>query len=66
MPVGGRNRYITPAVLGVPNSAEREVKSVVPHWWADWLHNPCRLVGPHLFRARRTMCGGPRVGGVAA
>ena len=46
MPVGGRNGYITPAVLGVPNSAERGVKSVVAHWWADWLHNPCRLGVP--------------------
>ena len=65
MPVGGRNGYITPAVLGDPNSAERGVKSVVAHWLADWLHSPCRLGGPHLCRAGGTMCGGPRVGGVA-
>ena len=21
------------------------------HKWASWLHNPCRLGGPHRFRA---------------
>ena len=26
---------------------------VVAHWWAEWLHNPCRLGGPQRFRAGR-------------
>ena len=65
MPVGGRNGYITPAVLGVPNSAERGGQCVVAHGWAEWLHNPCRLGDPQLFRAGMKMCGCPLVGGVA-
>ena len=65
MPIGGQISYITFAVLGLPNSSERGGKSKVAHWWAEWLHNPCRLGGPQLFRAGRKICGGPRVGGVA-
>ena len=26
-------------------------KSEVAHKWVRWLHNPCRLGGPHRFRA---------------
>ena len=29
------------------------------HNWARWLHHPCRLGGPHRFRAGRRMRSGP-------
>ena len=35
------------------------------HKWARRLHNPCRLGGPHRFRAGGTIRGGPQVGKVA-
>ena len=31
-------------------------------WWAEWLHNPCRLGGPALLRAGRNIKSGPMVG----
>ena len=37
----------------------------VAHKWATWLHNPCRLGGPHRFRAGGRIRGGPQVGKVA-
>ena len=30
---------------------ERGAKSKMAHKWAMWLHNPCRLGGPHRFRS---------------
>ena len=36
---------------GVPTASERGAESEVAHKWARWLHNPCRLGGPHRFRA---------------
>ena len=53
MPIGRLGGYITPAVLGVPNSSERGGKFEVAHWWAEWLHNPCRLGDPQLITAGR-------------
>ena len=50
MPIGGRSGYISPAILGVPNSSERGGISEVGHSCAEWLHNPCRLGGPQLFK----------------
>ena len=44
-PTSGQGGYITPA------ASERGAKSEVAHKWARWLHNPCRLGGPHRFRA---------------
>ena len=38
---------------------------MVAHAWAEWLHNPCRLGGPALFRAGRIIKSGPMVGPVA-
>ena len=44
---------------------ERCAESEVAHKWARWLHNPCRLGGPHQFRARGRIRCGPQVGKVA-
>ena len=49
---------------GVPNALERGEKSEVAHKWARWLHDPCRLEGPHHFRAGARIRGGPQVGKV--
>ena len=35
------------------------------HKWARWLQKPCRLGGPHRFRAGRRIRSGPQVGKVA-
>ena len=35
------------------------------HKWARWLHNPCRLGGPHNFTAGDRIRGGLQVGKVA-
>ena len=50
-PTSGQGGYITLAAWGVPTASERGAKSEVAHKWARWLHNPCRLGGPHRFRA---------------
>ena len=47
----GQNAYVTPAVSGIPTSAERGAKSEVAHNWAKWLPHPCRIGDPHRFRA---------------
>ena len=39
--------------------------SEVAHKWARWLHGPCRLGGPHRFKAGGRLRGGPQVGKVA-
>ena len=36
---------------GFPTASERGAESKVADKWARWLHNPCRLGGPHRFRA---------------
>ena len=46
-------------------ASERGAGSKVANKWARWLHNPCRLGGPHRFRAGGTIRGGPEVGKVA-
>ena len=53
---------MTPAACGVPTASERGAESEVAHKWARWLHNPCRLGGPHRFRAGGRIRGGPEVG----
>ena len=53
------------AALGVPTASGWAAESDVAHKWARWLHNPCRLGGPHHFRAGGTIKGGPQVGKVA-
>ena len=50
---------------GSPTASERGAKSEVAHKWARWLHNPCRLGGPHSFGAGRKIKGGRQVGNVA-
>ena len=51
-PKSGQGGYITPAAYGVPTASERGAELEVAHKWARWLHNPCRLGGPHSFTAR--------------
>ena len=64
-PTSGQGGYITPAAWGVPTASERGAESEVAHKWARWLHNPCRLGGPHRFRAGGRIRSGPQVGKVA-
>ena len=64
-PTSGQGGYIPPAAWGVPTASERGAKAEVAHKWARWLHNPCRLGGPHRFRARGKIRSGPQVGMVA-
>ena len=45
--------------------SERGAESVMAHKWARWLHNLCRLGGPHRFKAGGRIRGGPQVGKVA-
>ena len=66
-PTGGRgyvaSRPLPPA--GVHTASDHGVDSEVAQKWAGWLHNPCRLGGPHHFRAGGGIIGGPHVGQVA-
>ena len=64
-PTSGQGGYITPAAWGVPSASERGAESKVAHKWARWLHNPCRLGGPHRFTTGGRIRGDPRVGKVA-
>ena len=50
---------------GVPTASERGAESEVAHKWARWLHNACRLGGPHCFRAGGKIGSGPQVGKVS-
>ena len=52
-PTSGQGGYISPAAWGVPTASEQGAESEVAHKWARWLHKPCRLGGPHRFRAGR-------------
>ena len=58
-PTSGHSGYIT------PSASKLGAESEVAHKWARWLHNPCRPRGPHRFRARGRIKGGPQVGKVA-
>ena len=49
----------------VPTASEWGAESQVAHKWARWLHNPCRLGGPHRFRAGGRIRSGPQGGKVA-
>ena len=51
----------TPPPFVDPNPAERGTESEVAPKWARWLHNPCRLGGPHRFKAGGRIRGGPQV-----
>ena len=65
-PTSGQGRYITLTFGGVPTALERRTESKVAHNQARWLHNPCRLGGPHRFKAAERIKGGPQSGKVAA
>ena len=46
-------------------ASERGTKSEVAHRWAEWLHNPCHLVGPSTlqgFTVGDKIHSGPQVG----
>ena len=60
-PTSGQGGYITPAAWRVPTASKRGAESEVAHKWARWLHNPCRLAGPHRFKAGSRIIGGPQV-----
>ena len=64
-PTSGQRGYITPAAWEVPTASDQGSQSEVAHKWARWLLNPCRLGGPHRFRAGRRIRSGPQVGKVA-
>ena len=61
----GRQGYVTPAALGVPDTSKWGTKSEVAHKWAQWLCNICRLGGPRHVRAGNKIRSGPQVGPVA-
>ena len=50
---------------GNPGASKRGAGSEVAHKWAGWLHNPCRLGGPHRFKAGGRIRSGPQVGWLA-
>ena len=64
-PTSGQNGYLTPAVSGIPTTAERGAKSEVAHKWVIWLPHPCRIGDPHRFRAGGKIRSGPQVGKMA-
>ena len=67
-PTSGQSGYVTPAVSGIPNRAERGGGgggSEVAHKWAKWLCHPCRLGDPHRCTAGGGIRSGPLVGKVA-
>ena len=64
-PTSGQGGYMTLAAWGVPTASERGAESKVAHKWARWLHNPCRLKGPHRFGAGGEITSGPQVCKVA-
>ena len=45
--------------------SDRGSESEVAHKWARWLHDPCRLGGPHRFGAGGRIKSGAQVGKVA-
>ena len=51
-PTSGQGGYITRADWGVRTASQRGAGTKVAHKWARWLHDPCRMGGPHRFTAR--------------
>ena len=64
-PTSGQGGYITLAAWGVPTASKQGAQSMVAHKWARWLHSPCRVGGPHRFKAGGGIRGGPQVRKVA-
>ena len=48
----------------VPTASHLGRESRVADKWAQWLHDPCHQGGPHRFRARGSIRGGPQMGKV--
>ena len=65
-PKNGPAAYITTAAGGVPNASEHQAKSKWAHKWAKWLHNPCNLGGPQVFRGWDKIRTGPQMGRLPA
>ena len=61
-PTSGQGGYITPAASGVPTALGKIRSGPQLGKVATY---PCRLGGPHRFRARGRYTGGPQVGKVA-
>ena len=53
-----------PQLLPVLRTTQRHTRHK-RHKWARWLHKPCRLEGPHCFRAGDKIIRGPQVSKVA-
>ena len=66
-PTSGQRSYVTPAVSGIPTTAERGGGggSEVAHLGAKWRRQPCRPGDAHRFRAGGEIRSGPQVGKVA-
>ena len=64
-PANGQGGYITTAARGLCTASQCGTESQVAHKWARWLHNTCRLGGPHRFRAENRIRGGSQVSKVA-
>ena len=64
-PTSGQIGYLTPAVSGIPTTAERGAKPEVAHKWAKWLPHPCRIGELHHCRAGGKIRSGPQVGKLA-
>ena len=64
-PITRQIGHLTPAVSGIPTTAERGAKSEVGHKWAKWLPHPCRIGDPHRMRAGGKIRSGPQMGKLA-
>ena len=64
-PTSGPGGYITPAIWGLPNASEEEIKSQEAHKWASGLHKPCLVGGPQRFKTgeQNQQCITTRPGG---
>ena len=50
---------------GAPPLQSGGAESEVAYKWTSWLHNACRLGGPHRFRVGGRIRFGPQLGKVA-
>ena len=64
-PSCGQGGYINPAASGISSASKRGAKLEVAHFWARWLHHPCRLGDPLRFKAGDKIRSCPLVGKVA-
>ena len=54
--------YATFVVSGMRAASTQGTKSAVANKWVDRLRHPCRLGGPHRFKARDNISTGTQVG----